>query len=105
GAAPGDAAPAARPGGGQRSAAAQAAHEAARSAGAQASGRAQKTRNSNGAGAHGAANGTNGHGSAGAEDLDIPDAEDMASPGQAEITGMDLIQRELGGKIIGEIED
>jgi hypothetical protein len=38
-------------------------------------------------------------------DEDIPDAEDMASPGQIEITGMDLIQRELGGKIIGEIED
>jgi hypothetical protein len=29
----------------------------------------------------------------------------MASPGQAEITGMDLIQRELGGRIIGEIDD
>ncbi len=29
----------------------------------------------------------------------------MASPGQTEITGMDLIQRELGGKIIGEIEE
>jgi hypothetical protein len=29
----------------------------------------------------------------------------MASPGQTEITGMDLIQRELGGTIIGEIED
>jgi DNA polymerase III subunit gamma/tau len=40
-----------------------------------------------------------------ADELDIPDAEDMASPGQTEITGMDLIQRELGGKIIGEIED
>jgi hypothetical protein len=38
-------------------------------------------------------------------DEDIPDAEDMASPGQIEITGMDLIKRELGGKIIGEIED
>ena len=37
--------------------------------------------------------------------IETPDAEDMASPGQAEITGMDLIQRELGGKIIGEIED
>ena len=37
--------------------------------------------------------------------IDIPDAEDMASPGQAEITGMDLIQRELGGQIIGEIEE
>jgi DNA polymerase III subunit gamma/tau len=37
--------------------------------------------------------------------IEIPDAEDMASPGQAEITGMDLIQRELGGQIIGEIED
>lgn len=39
------------------------------------------------------------------DDLDIPDAEDMASPVQAELTGMDLIQRELGGKIIGEIDD
>jgi hypothetical protein len=29
----------------------------------------------------------------------------MASPGQAEISGMDLIQRELGGRIISEIED
>ena len=37
--------------------------------------------------------------------IDIPDAEDIASPGQAEISGMDLIQRELGGQIIGEIED
>ena len=37
--------------------------------------------------------------------IETPDAEDMASPGQAEITGMDLIQRELGGQIIGEIED
>jgi DNA polymerase-3 subunit gamma/tau len=45
------------------------------------------------------------NGGAFAEDFDIPDAEDMASPGQTEITGMDLIQRELGGKIIGEIED
>ena len=37
--------------------------------------------------------------------IETPDAEDMASPGQAEITGMDLIQRELGGQIISEIED
>ena len=37
--------------------------------------------------------------------IDIPDAEDIASPGQAGISGMDLIQRELGGQIIGEIED
>ena len=37
--------------------------------------------------------------------IETPDAEDMASPGQAEVTGMDLIQRELGGQIIGEIED
>jgi DNA polymerase-3 subunit gamma/tau len=104
-AAPGDSAPAARPGSGPRSAAAQAAHEAARAAGAQAPSRARKTRGSQGAGAHGEANGNNGHRGAGAEDVDIPDAEDMASPGQTEITGMDLIQRELGGKIIGEIED
>jgi DNA polymerase-3 subunit gamma/tau len=114
GATPGDSAPAARPGGGPRSAAAQAAHEAARAAGTQGPGRAQGTRGANGTGARRGANGTNGangasgsngHGGAGAEDLDIPDAEDMASPGQTEITGMDLIQRELGGKIIGEIED
>jgi DNA polymerase-3 subunit gamma/tau len=39
------------------------------------------------------------------DEMDIPDADDMASPGQIEITGMDLIQRELGGKIIGEIDD
>jgi DNA polymerase-3 subunit gamma/tau len=39
------------------------------------------------------------------EAIDIPDAEDIASPGQAGISGMDLIQRELGGQIIGEIED
>ncbi len=37
--------------------------------------------------------------------IETPDAEDMASPGQAEITGMDLIQRELGAQIIGEVED
>ncbi|HYZ54863.1 MAG TPA: DNA polymerase III subunit gamma and tau [Streptosporangiaceae bacterium] len=37
--------------------------------------------------------------------IETPDADDMASPGQAEITGMDLIQRELGGQVIGEIED
>ncbi len=40
-----------------------------------------------------------------ADAIETPDAEDMAAPGQAEITGMDLIQRELGGQIIGEIED
>ncbi len=40
-----------------------------------------------------------------ADAIDIPDADDLASPGQAEISGMDLIQRELGGQIIGEIED
>ncbi|MBV9381621.1 MAG: hypothetical protein JO242_13240 [Streptosporangiaceae bacterium] len=28
-----------------------------------------------------------------------------AAPGSAELTGMDLIQRELGGQIIGEFED
>ena len=37
--------------------------------------------------------------------IETPDADDMASPGQAEISGMDLIQRELGGQIISEIED
>jgi hypothetical protein len=40
-----------------------------------------------------------------ADAIEIPDADDLASPGQAEISGMDLIQRELGGQIIGEIED
>jgi DNA polymerase-3 subunit gamma/tau len=37
--------------------------------------------------------------------FEIPDEDDLASPGQAEISGMDLIQRELGGQIIGEIDD
>jgi DNA polymerase-3 subunit gamma/tau len=37
--------------------------------------------------------------------IETPDADDMASPGQAEISGMDLIQRELGGQIISETED
>jgi len=40
-----------------------------------------------------------------ADAIETPDADDMASPGQAEISGMDLIQRELGGQIISEIED
>jgi DNA polymerase III subunit gamma/tau len=40
-----------------------------------------------------------------ADAIEVPDADDLASPGQAEISGMDLIQRELGGQIIGEIED
>jgi hypothetical protein len=40
-----------------------------------------------------------------ADAIETPDADDMASPGQAEISGMDLIQRELGGRIISEIED
>jgi DNA polymerase III subunit gamma/tau len=62
--------------------------------------------------AHGAHGNSGSNGGSGASrpvhrhpDEDIPDADDMASPGQIEITGMDLIQRELGGKIIGEIED
>jgi hypothetical protein len=42
-----------------------------------------------------------------------PDEDDMppdgpsshrASPSATELTGMDLIQRELGGQVIGEIE-
>jgi DNA polymerase-3 subunit gamma/tau len=37
------------------------------------------------------------------EDPDEP-ADDQA-PGVTELTGMDLIQRELGGQVIGEIED
>ena len=36
---------------------------------------------------------------------DIPDAGDLAVPEEAELTGMDLIRRELGGQIIGEIDD
>ncbi|HLH58179.1 MAG TPA: hypothetical protein VKV33_03405, partial [Streptosporangiaceae bacterium] len=40
-----------------------------------------------------------------ADAIETPDAEDLASPGQTELSGMDLIQRELGGQIIGEIED
>jgi DNA polymerase-3 subunit gamma/tau len=38
------------------------------------------------------------------EDFD-PDDEDMAAPASAELTGMALVQRELGGQIIGEFED
>jgi DNA polymerase-3 subunit gamma/tau len=34
-----------------------------------------------------------------------PDDEDMAAPAAAELTGMALVQRELGGQIIGEFED
>jgi hypothetical protein len=33
---------------------------------------------------------------------DEPD--DARAPAAAELTGMDLIQRELGGQVIGEIE-
>ncbi|MBV9793926.1 MAG: DNA polymerase III subunit gamma and tau [Actinobacteria bacterium] len=65
------------------------------------------TNGSNGAQGNGAHGSTRASRPAGGfpDEIDIPDAEDMASPGQTEITGMDLIQRELGGKIIGEIED
>jgi DNA polymerase-3 subunit gamma/tau len=41
------------------------------------------------------------------EDDDVPPDESSshrASPPPAELTGMDLIQRELGGQVIGEIE-
>ena len=41
------------------------------------------------------------------EDDDVPPDEPSshrASPPPAELTGMDLIQRELGGQVIGEIE-
>jgi hypothetical protein len=35
-----------------------------------------------------------------------PDEPDVAQPAvTTELTGMDLIQRELGGQVIGEIED
>jgi hypothetical protein len=34
---------------------------------------------------------------------DEPDGDQPPVP--AELTGMDLIQRELGGRVIGEIED
>jgi DNA polymerase-3 subunit gamma/tau len=34
-----------------------------------------------------------------------PDDEDMSAPASAELTGMALVQRELGGQIIGEFED
>jgi DNA polymerase III subunit gamma/tau len=34
-----------------------------------------------------------------------PDDEDMAAPASAELTGMALVQRELGAQIIGEFED
>jgi DNA polymerase-3 subunit gamma/tau len=38
------------------------------------------------------------------DDFD-PDDEDMSAPVSAELTGMALIQRELGAEIIGEYED
>ena len=38
------------------------------------------------------------------DDFD-PDDEDMSVPVSAELTGMALIQRELGAEIIGEYED
>jgi DNA polymerase-3 subunit gamma/tau len=38
------------------------------------------------------------------DDFD-PDDEDMSAPVSAELTGMALVQRELGGEIIGEFED
>ena len=34
-----------------------------------------------------------------------PDDEDMAVSTSTELTGMALVQRELGGQIIGEFED
>jgi DNA polymerase-3 subunit gamma/tau len=36
---------------------------------------------------------------------DIPDDSDMAAAPSAEVTGMELIQRELGGQIIAEIDE
>ena len=38
------------------------------------------------------------------DDFD-PDDEDMSAPAADELTGMALVQRELGGQIIGEFED
>jgi len=38
------------------------------------------------------------------DDFD-PDDEDMAAPAADELTGMALVQRELGGQVIGEFED
>jgi hypothetical protein len=38
------------------------------------------------------------------DDFD-PDDEDVAEPSSPELTGMALVQRELGGQIIGEYED
>ncbi len=36
----------------------------------------------------------------------VPDEPDPGpAPRGSELTGMDLIQRELGGQVIGEIED
>jgi DNA polymerase-3 subunit gamma/tau len=40
-----------------------------------------------------------------ADDEFDPDDEDMAASSSAELTGMALVQRELGGQIIGEFED
>jgi DNA polymerase-3 subunit gamma/tau len=36
---------------------------------------------------------------------DIPDAGDMAAAPSAEVSGMELIQRELGGQVIAEIDE
>jgi DNA polymerase-3 subunit gamma/tau len=40
-----------------------------------------------------------------ADEIEIPDESDMAAPGEAELSGMDLIQRELGAQIIGEFDE
>jgi DNA polymerase-3 subunit gamma/tau len=117
-----DSAPAGQVPGGAAGSGAHGAQRPAGAQGARENGRSSAAHRTNGSGAHGAANGAGGHGASNGAgghggghgagghggtgaDFDIPDAEDMASPGQTEITGMDLIQRELGGKIIGEIED
>jgi len=34
-----------------------------------------------------------------------PDDEDMTGPASPELTGMALVQRELGARIIGEYDD
>jgi hypothetical protein len=39
------------------------------------------------------------------DDFDPDDEDNMSAPVSAELTGMALVQRELGGEIIAEYED